>query len=588
MTGYLGNQCMNSPVIERKATLAAALTYTPVPLAFGTSGRRGDVVDLSQLEIYINVRADLDYLFSLPSTAGGIVLGQSFFYACDLRPSSTQCVAAQGGRGELAQTVASAIGDAGLVPVFLGTIPTPALTAYGIAHGCGSIMVTGSHIPFERNGYKTNSARGELRKEDETPIAQHVARWRDRLYREAAVVSRFDSNGMLKSGPSPLPGVDDSARRAYLERLNAFFGADCLRGRKVLVYQHSAVGRDLLVEMLEHLGATVRAVGRSEVFVPIDTEAIDGTTLESMRQLAAQASADGTLYDALVSTDGDSDRPLVVGLDYDAAGRCAARFWGGDLLGMLTAEYLSPDAVVVPVSCNDAIDRGPLASKLQARTRIGSPHVIAGMEAALAAGRRRVCGWEANGGFFIASVFVRNGTSLPALPTRDAFLPIIAILVMLEERGLGVNALFETLPRRFSCAGLLRRFPRVVSLHIVAALSPLPAALDGQAGQRRIATRVVEFFGDSDGFGAPVTFDYTDGVRITFDNGDIAHVRPSGNADELRIYAVAGSQARADAIVAAAVAEPNGILRRLAIAFGENAAPPDGTIDDIDNIQIEG
>jgi phosphomannomutase len=38
-------------------------------------------------------------------------------------------------------------------------------------------------------------------------------------------------------------------------------------------------------------------------------------------------------------------------------------------------------------------------------------------------------------------------------------------------------------------------------------------------------------------------------------------VRPSGNADELRIYAVADTQVRADAIAAMGVAQPNGILR---------------------------
>ena len=143
---------MNSSATERDATLAAALTYTAIPPAFGTSGRRGDVVDLSQLEIYINVRADLDCLFSLPSAAGGIVPGQRFFYACNLRPSSTRRVAAQGGRGELAQTVASAIGDAGLVPVFLSAIPNPAAGRQGV---CG----------WEANdGFLTASAveRGEI------------------------------------------------------------------------------------------------------------------------------------------------------------------------------------------------------------------------------------------------------------------------------------------------------------------------------------------------------------------------------------------------------------------------------------------
>ena len=42
--------------------------------------------------------------------------------------------------------------------------------------------------------------------------------------------------------------------------------------------------------------------------------------------------------------------------------------------------------------------------------------------------------------------------------------------------------------------------------------------------------------------------DTTDGIRVLFDNGDVAHVRPSGNADELRIYSVADTQIRADEI----------------------------------------
>jgi phosphomannomutase len=65
------------------------------------------------------------------------------------------------------------------------------------------------------------------------------------------------------------------------------------------------------------------------------------------------------------------------------------------------------------------------------------------------------------------------------------------------------------------------------------------------------------------GFARIARLNYTDGVRIYFSNGDVAHVRPSGNADELRIYAVADTQPRADAITATGIAEPDGILRRL-------------------------
>jgi phosphomannomutase len=48
----------------------------------------------------------------------------------------------------------------------------------------------------------------------------------------------------------------------------------------------------------------------------------------------------------------------------------------------------------------------------------------------------------------------------------------------------------------------------------------------------------------------------------------VAHLRPSGNAEELRIYAVADTQERADQIASLGVADPGGILRAMQIAVG--------------------
>jgi len=79
-----------------------------------------------------------------------------------------------------------------------------------------------------------------------------------------------------------------------------------------------------------------------------------------------------------------------------------------------------------------------------------------------------------------------------------------------------------------------------------------------------IREALMEFFTPELGFSTIDRINYTDAVRIYFHNGDVAHVRPSGNADEFRIYAVADTQARADTIVRLGVAEPSGILRRLA------------------------
>jgi len=573
-------------------SLRACLSYEPREMQFGTSGRRGEVADLTQLEIYLNALAEIEYLQSLPRPQGGIARGEEFYFACDLRASSSRYVEEQQGRGEIGQAIERAIREAGMRPVNLGRIPTPALACCALARGRGSIMVTGSHIPFDRNGYKTNSARGELRKEDEQPINERVREVRVRLYSQPCADSPFNERGLFKEGHRELARESDEGRAAYLERYAAFFAGDSLGGMRLLVYQHSAVGRDLLVEVLERLGAEVIAAGRSDTFVPIDTENIDAAQLAAVQALADQAAARHGPLDAVVSTDGDSDRPLILGVDPDTG---QVRFFGGDLVGMIVAECLGADAVVVPVSCNDALDRGSLAAIAEPRTRIGSPYVIAGLEKARRKGRRAVCGWEANGGFLTGSDITRRGKVLAALPTRDAVLPILCVLLAARERGLSLAGLFARLPRRFSRAALLTRFPRALGLGMVRRFSPAEERIreavfsaaglrlldeDGnglpvstaQAQEMEAVRQALEtFFPAEMGFGRITRLNYIDGVRAVFSNGDVAHVRPSGNADELRIYAVADTQERADAIAGMGVAEPGGILRRMekAAAQGE-------------------
>lgn len=579
--------------IHSPSSLAAHLDHTPRPLRFGTSGRRGAVVDLTQLEVYINALAELEYLQSLPREAGGIAPGDDFFIASDLRPSSCAYVPEQQGRGELTQAIVEAVRAAGMHPAYLGRIPTPALTAYALAQSRGSIMVTGSHIPFNRNGYKTNTARGELLKCHEQPIDECVAKVRARLYSEAYPRSLFDAQGRFKAGHCDLPAVDPAAEQAYRRRYADFFGGTTLAGLRLLAYQHSAVGRDLLPTILRELGAEVITTGRSEQFVPIDTENIDAGQLARMQVMVDDAVARHGPLDALVSTDGDSDRPLILGLEADGA----VRFFGGDLVGMITAEFLGADAVVVPISCNDAIDRGGLKAIVEPKTRIGSPFVIAGMEAARMRGKQVVCGWEANGGFLTGTDILRNGNTLKALPTRDAVLPIVAVLAAARQRGLSLVELFSRLPARFGRAALIREFPGAKSREMIRRHSPPdPAILEVEFTSdeirvmartgvmnslslaetevlRDLRTALSRYFQPADGFGDLARINYLDGIRLCFSNGDVAHLRPSGNADELRLYAVADTQERANAIAFKAVAEPDGILRQLekAVAIPETA-----------------
>lgn len=516
-------------------TLQAALHYQPRELKFGTSGRRGEVSHLTDLEVYINALGELEYLQSLPPGQGGIVRGDDFYYAVDLRPSSDR----------LSVAIERAIRDAGMTPRNMGRVPTPGLMSYALSRNCGSIMVTGSHIPFDRNGYKLNTSRGELLKEHESPINQSVSQVRQRIYAQPFSDSIFNEDGIFKDPPAQLAPVLDSVQNFFPRRYLDFFGQHSLSGLRLAVYEHSAVGRDMLAYILSALGAEVIRCGRSEEFVPIDTENIEAAQLAAIQKLADEAGP----VDAVVSTDGDSDRPLLLGV---ANGK--VHFFGGDLIGMLVAEFLGADAVVVPITCNDAIDRGSLKGVLEPKTRIGSPFVIAGMEQALAKGRRTVCGWEANGGFLTGSDITRNGRTLAALPTRDAMLPLCAVLRLSVEKHKPLVELFAELPQRFSRAALLKNYPREQSRRVIERFS-----VPGDATRKALE----KVFSRENGFSEITRLDYTDGVRIYFANGDVAHFRPSGNADEFRIYAVADTQQRADEIAAMGIAEPDGLLRSL-------------------------
>ena len=557
-------------------SLGGSLDHRPEAIPFGTSGRRGLLKHLTQLEIFINALAELEYLQSLPKSEGGIIKGDDFFFANDLRPSSTRFDG--DGGGELTQAVLMAIQVSGMKPIYLGALPTPALTSFALAKDRGSMMVTGSHIPFDRNGYKTNTSLGELLKQHENPINKKVLEVRERLYREPSPDSIFNQSGQLKSGHMALPPIHTQAEQSYIERYVNFFGASSLQGLRIAVYQHSAVGRDLLPKILRFLGAEVLELGRSETFVPIDTENITLDRLNHIQDLLDDLMAVSGPVDALVSTDGDSDRPMVLGVDSKSQ---KAKFFFGDLLGMVTAEFLEADAVVVPISCNDGVDIGNLKTIVQRKTRIGSPFVISGMLEAKSQGKKAVCGWEPNGGFLTGSDFYRNGHTLKELPTRDAVLPIVSVLASAKAQGLFLHDLFAQLPPRFVQTGLLKDYPNCQSRAILAHFSPDDLSLDeyvlpeGQASAavsllsaeqlesiKPIWEKLSELFSIDRGFIEIVKINYTDGLRLYFANHDVVHIRPSGNADELRIYALSDTQLRADQIIEEVVKD-GGILQAM-------------------------
>ena len=504
--------------------LIESLAYKPVEISFGTSGLRAPVRDMTDLECYINTAGALQFF----SESDGLKPGESVYLGGDLRESTPRIMLA----------VAAAISDAGYKAVYCGLLPTPAMAYYALQRRAPSIMVTGSHIPADRNGIKYYKRGGEVMKNDEPAIQAAVAAVRRRLYEQDADALQFDTQGRLRKPPELDAALPEAAEQ-YMKRYTGILGADSLAGMQIVVYEQSAVGRDILTGILRALGAEVVPIERSDTFIPIDTENI--TDSEKKRFLDFARKYPKAF--AVVSMDGDSDRPIVI----DETGT----FQRGDMLGMVTARYLSVRSVAVPLSSNDAVDEVCKTEGIAlAKTKVGSPYVIAAMDTAEV---RPSVSWEVNGGFLTADdIALGNGTLKP-LPTRDAVLPILCALLAARQEGLSLSALFGALPRRFTGGALIDNVPEDQIKKF--------RELSGDAEVMR--NLVGKVFSGSD-LGRISDVNTMDGLRLTFASGDVVHLRPSGNAPQFRVYSNTSSQERADGLAAAAVAPDGYILRLLA------------------------
>lgn len=457
-------------------------------VTFGTSGARGLADAMTDRVCYLYTKAFISHCEK--TYPGKRVMA----FAGDLRPSTPRILRA----------LHAAVADSGWESIYAGQIPSPAIALYGIEEQIPTIMVTGSHIPDDRNGIKFNHPFGEITKRDESQMTS-LSVSRDE--------SLFDSEQMLKAAPE-LPALNPEPEARYISRYLDFFGSKALSGLSVGVYQHSAVGRDILFQILEGLGAYVKPLGRSETFIPVDTEAIRAEDAAFAREQIKNG------FDSIVSTDGDSDRPLIS----DESGE----WLRGDVLGILAARELGIEAVAVPVSCNTALEKSGSFKKI-VRTRIGSPFVIEGMQE-LAKEFSSVAGYEANGGFLLQSDLRKDGKTLKALPTRDAILPIVVMLLAVRTSRENISDLLGSLPPRFTMSDRLKNFPTEKGRQLVQKFSDISFA--------------EEVFGKLSG--KIVATDSTDGWRMTFDSGEVIHLRPSGNAPELRCYVEADSFQRAE------------------------------------------
>lgn len=470
------------------APLRTAAASDQNSLKFGTSGLRGLVTDLVGLPARAYSLAFVRHVLDLQPKTTEVLVGQ------DLRSSSP----------EIAKDCMAAIRQAGLQAIHCGALPTPALALEAQRRKCAAIMVTGSHIPDDRNGLKFYLAEGEITKADEAAILCMHAE-----LDEETLASLSKSSGEATSS------APDAVLR-YIDRYVAFFGADCLAGRRIAIYEHSSVARDVLAHLLRSLGADVAPVGRADRFIPVDTEAHEPEQIAYIESIARSGP-----FDAIVSTDGDADRPLVA----DERGKILR----GDVLGLLSAKLLGMRTIVTPVTSGSVIERSGFGERV-IRTRVGSPYVIAAMEEASKTGFRDIIGFEANGGTLLfSSAIGHDARRLEALPTRDAVLPILAALITVVRSGLPLSMLVDQLKVGHALADRLKDVPS----------SQSSVFLQELAGQGGFAAR---YFAE---VGQISTISDLDGLRVEFMDGAVIHYRASGNAPELRCYVEAQEESRA-------------------------------------------
>ena len=163
---------------------------------FGTSGLRGLVTELTDELCSAYAGA---FLRVLPHN-GTLLIGR------DLRASSAR----------ISDAVIKGAHGLGIATVDCGELPTPALALAALSRGSPAVMVTGSHIPADRNGLKFYTAQGEITKTDEASIL-------------AALGGAAKAGGGL-GGHSTR---DAGPARSYMNRYIGCFGPKSLQGLRI-------------------------------------------------------------------------------------------------------------------------------------------------------------------------------------------------------------------------------------------------------------------------------------------------------------------------------------------------------------------
>ncbi|MFA5411438.1 MAG: mannose-6-phosphate isomerase, class I [Candidatus Omnitrophota bacterium] len=445
-----------------------SLTYTPKHTLMGTSGFRGDVLQMKDAEPYavgLGFIADLmitgqyasegieefirqftlrpglteeearkeakgykeqyvEFLKQLlEAKSVKLVAGQKLILCGDYRPSSDAFAAA----------VLCAANDVGLEVIHLGKVTTPTMAYYCQKFQCPGIMITGSHTEGKYNGLKLYDKDGEVLNEAEPKdnnladcdrITASVECVREYLYRQAAKDSHFDADGYFKPGQRPdlkeLQLYQREANSAYAQRLVKVTPVKPYAGYCMLYWRHSTVARDVHTQILEELGMKMIGIGeRLDAFIALDTE---NMTQDHLKYLREEVEKFRKEHEVAVLPNGQVKVKLEDGNEYIFLGLTSSdgdgdrsvivdekgKFWRGDVTGAIVAETLGAQVFVQSLTGNQDV-RDYLSSRgiRCIDCSVGSPYHVFVIRRLLARDPAlRIYGQEVNGGGFLGPNFV--------------------------------------------------------------------------------------------------------------------------------------------------------------------------------------
>jgi len=178
-------------------------------------------------------------------------------------------------------------------------------------------------------------------------------------------------------------------------------------------------------------------------------------TLKQLQRFVDEAQRENGCFDAIVSTDGDSDRPLLAAITPEGE----VKFYSGDLWESSLQTFSKPTLWWYPSVPMTRVNRWATANGAALhQTKLAH---LTSLKPCTRPGRRvrnALLGWEANGGFMTATDIVEGGRTLARLPTPRCRAAFAAALYASKLRHTSLSDLFGQLPRRFSRAGLIDKF----------------------------------------------------------------------------------------------------------------------------------